>query len=77
MRFVWDLVTQWRNVHLPPLTLCHRVKPKDDRVTTLCTPWITPSVTIARNSSVHARIRLHIPTVSNTEAEILNILKLL
>ena len=37
--------------------------PKDDRVTTLCTPWTTPSVTIARNSSAHAQNHLYMLTV--------------
>ena len=27
---------------VPPLTLCSHIKPKHDRVTTLCTLWITP-----------------------------------
>ena len=35
-----------------------------------------PSVTVAKNSSVHARIHLRMLTVRNSEAEILNSLKL-
>ena len=72
-RFVCDLVTKWRNVHVPPLALCPLVTLKDDRVTTFYTPWTTPSVTIGRNSSPHARIRLRMPMVPNSEAKILNI----
>ena len=45
-------------------------------VTALYTPWTTPSVTVTRNSSVHARNCLYMLTVPNSEAEILNILKL-
>ena len=48
-------VTRWQNAHLPPLTFCRRVTQKDDRVTTLYTPWTTPSDTVARNSFAHAR----------------------
>ena len=40
-------------------------------------PLTTPSVTIAKHSSAHAPIRPHMPTVPNSEAEILCILKLL
>ena len=47
------------------------------QVTTLYILWSTPSVTRARNSSVHARIRLCMPTIQNSEVQILNILKLL
>ena len=47
------------------------------RVTTLYTPCTTPSVTIARNSSARAHIRLHMSTVPNSEAERLSILKTL
>ena len=71
LRIVCDLVTQCQNVHLPPLTLCFCFTPKETRVTTLNTLWTTPSVTIARNSSVHARIHLRMLTVPNSEAEIL------
>ena len=34
------------------LTLCRHVTPKENRVTTSCTLWATPSVTEERNSSV-------------------------
>ena len=61
---------------LAPLALSNHITPKDDRVTTLYTPWTTPSVTIARNSSTHAHIGLCIPMVPNFEGEIFNILKL-
>ena len=44
--------------------------------TTLYTPWTTTSVTLARNSSVHAGIHLHMPTLRSSEVEILNFLKL-
>ena len=74
-RFIYDLVSQWRNIHIPPLALCCRVTLKDDRVTTLYTPWTTPSVTMARNSYAHAWNHLRMLTVPNSEAEILNILK--
>ena len=57
---------------IPPLTLCHCITTKDDPVTTLYTPWATPSVTIARNSYVHARNHLRMLTLPNLEAEILN-----
>ena len=54
-RFICNLVTQWRDLHLPPLTLCHCVALTDDRVTTLYTQWwTTPSDIVARNSSAHA-----------------------
>ena len=76
VRFVCQVVTQWRTVQLPPLTLCCHVTPKDDRVTTLHTPWTAASVTVARNSSVHAHIRMRRPMVPNSEAEVLNFLKL-
>ena len=66
-RFVSDLVTQCQNVHLPPLTLCRHVTPKDDQVTTLYTSCTTPSGSVAKNSSAHARIRLHMPMVPNSE----------
>ena len=46
------------NHPIPPLILCHRVTPKDDKVTTVYTPWTTPSDTIAKNSCTHAHIRL-------------------
>ena len=36
----------------------------------------TPSVTVVRNSYVLAQNGLHIPTVSNSEAEILNIFQI-
>ena len=39
-------------------------------------PWTTPLVTIVRNSYVHVQNRLCMPIVPNSEAEILNILKL-
>ena len=72
---VCKVVTQWKNVHLPPLTLCHRITPKDDLVTNLYTLWTTPSVTIVRNSSVHAHIHSHMLTMRWSVAEILNRLK--
>ena len=54
LRFVCEVVTQWQNVHSPQLIQGRRNTPVDGRVTTLYTPWTTPSVTIARNSSAHA-----------------------
>ena len=77
LRFVCDLVSQWRNIFVPPLTLSCRITLKDDRITTLCTPWTTPSITIVRNSYVYAQNRLHMPTAPNSEVDITNILKLL
>ena len=62
-----------------PFTSTHlklHITPKDDQVTTLYTPWITPSVTIARNSSVHTHIHLYMLTVRWSKVEILSILKL-
>ena len=50
---------------IPPLTLCPCITPKDNRVTTLCTPLTTPSVTVVRNSCVHVRNCLHMLTVRN------------
>ena len=44
----------------------------DDRITTLCTPWTTPSVNVVRNSYVHEPNRLHMITVPKSDAEILN-----
>ena len=70
LRFVCDLVTQCRNVHLPPLTLCPRVTWKDDRVITLYTTWTTPSVTVAGNLHVHAHFRSCMPMVLKSEAKI-------
>ena len=58
-----DLETQWQNIHLPPVTFCRRVTPNDDRVSSL----YTPSVTVVRSSSEHARIQLCMPTVWNSE----------
>ena len=55
---------------------CCCVSPKDDHVTTLYTPWTTPSVTVARNSYMHAQNRPCMPTVHKSEVEILNVLKL-
>ena len=50
---------------------------KDDRDTTLYTLLTTPSVTVARKSSVHAYLPLpHCSRLEGSEAEILNILKL-
>ena len=69
-RFVSHLVPQWQNVHVPPLALRCSIKPKDDRITSLCTLWTTPSVTLVRNSYVHARNRLHMLMVLQSEAEI-------
>ena len=56
--------------HLPYVP---HVAPRDDQVTNLYTPWTTPSVTVARNSSGHVCFSLRISTVS--KSEILNILK--
>ena len=56
--------------------ICRRVTPKDNRVTTLDTLWTRPSDTVARNSSAHAHVRLHMLTVPNSETEILSILKI-
>ena len=69
----WDTVAK---CPIPLLTLHRHITPKDDQITTLCTPWITLSVPIARNPSAHASIYLHMPKVQSLEAEILNILKL-
>ena len=41
---------QVKNQPVPPLTLCHLVTPKDDRVTALYTLCTTLLVTVARNS---------------------------
>ena len=49
---------------IPQLTLCRRITQKDNQVTTLYTPWTTPSVTVARNSYVQPRIHLCMLTVS-------------
>ena len=38
----------------PPLTLCRHITPMHDQVTTLCTPWTSPLVIVAKNSSAHA-----------------------
>ena len=43
--------------------LCHCITPKDDRVTTLCTPWTTPMVTVERNSYVHTQNHVRMLTV--------------
>ena len=56
-RFVCDLVSPWRNIR--QLTLCRRITPKDDQVITLCTLWITPSVTVVRNSYICAESFMH------------------
>ena len=70
-RFVCELLTQWQNVQLLPLTLCrHSVTLKDDRVTTLYTLWTTPSVTVARNLSVHAYFQLRMSLVPKSEVKI-------
>ena len=50
-RFVCDLVSQWRNVHVPPVALCHHITPKDDQVTTLNTPWTPTSEAGVRSPS--------------------------
>ena len=71
-----DLVSQWRNFHIPPLALCRRITPKDDRITTSYTPWTRPSVTIVRNLYVHALNYLRMLTVPKSEVENSNILKL-
>ena len=39
----------WQNIQLPPLALSRRITQKDDRVTTLRTPWTKPSETVVRN----------------------------
>ena len=69
LRFVCDLLSQWQNVNVPPFALCHSMTPKDDRVTTLYILWTAPLVTVTRNSSVHARNRLCMLTVPNSEVE--------
>ena len=46
---------------------------KDDSVTTLYSPFSTPSVTVVRSSSEHARTGLHMATIPNSEAEILEL----
>ena len=58
-------------------TLCRRITPKDDRITTLCTAWTTPLVTIVRDSYAHVRNHLHMLTVLKSEAETSNISQLL
>ena len=61
---------------IPPLTLCCLVRLKDERFTTLDTPWTTPLVTVVRHLHADAWNYLRMPIVPNSEAEILNILKL-
>ena len=68
-------MAQWLNVHLPPLTSCRLITPKDDRDTTLYTQWITPSVTVVRNLSAYACFHLHMNMVLKSEAEIFNFSK--
>ena len=58
----------------PYVTVLHRKTLH--QITTLCTPWTTPSVTVVRNSYAHAQNHLRMPTVSKSEAEIFNSLKL-
>ena len=77
LRFVCNLVGQWCNLYVSPLALCRHITLKHEQVTTLYTPGTTSSVTIARNSSVHAQIDLRMLTVPDSKAEILYILKLL
>ena len=75
MTVLHALVTEKR----PPFILthpCRRITPKDDRITTLCTEWITPSITIVRNPYAYAQNCLRMLTVPKSEAEILRILKL-
>ena len=48
---------------------------EDDRITTLCTLWTTPLVTMVRNSYAHARNHLRVLAALNSEAEILKIWK--
>ena len=76
-RFVCSLMTQRRNTHIPPLSLCCCITPKGDQVRTLYTLWTTASVTTAINSSVHARIHLCMPTAPNSKMEISNIFNFL
>ena len=76
LRFVCILKTESRNVHLPQLALCHSVTQKHDQVTTLYTQRMTPSVTMASNSSVHTCFRLCMLAILKSEVEILNSLKL-
>ena len=59
LRLLCEIVTEWRNVHLCPLAFYRHVTPKDDQVTTLCAPWTTPSVTVARNSNEPCYIYRH------------------
>ena len=75
LRSVCDLGIQWQTAHLPSYALCRCITPKDEQITTLHTPWNTPSVTRARNSSAHAHIHLRILTMRRSEAEILNSFK--
>ena len=70
-RFVFNLLSQWRNIHVPPLTLCCHITPKHNQITTLCTTWTTPSITVVRN--LYAQNCLPLPTILNSEAEIINI----
>ena len=56
-------MTQWVNIQLPTLTLCHCITKNDGRLTILYTPWTTPLVTIARNLSAHAHFGLHMLTL--------------
>ena len=50
---------------IPQLTICRGIIPKDNRVTTLYTPWSKPSVTVDRNLYAHACNHLRMLTVSN------------
>ena len=57
-----------------PVISTHLMSPcYTERGTTLCTLWTTPSVTAARNSVI---IHMAMLKVRQSEAEILNILKL-
>ena len=56
-------MTQVTHRTLPPLALCRHVTLKDNSVTTLCTPWTTPSVTVAKNLYAHTLIHLRMLTV--------------
>ena len=60
---------------IPYLTLYHCITLKDNRVTTLCTPWTTLLVSLVKNAYAYVQNRLHIPKVPNLEADILNISK--
>ena len=62
---------------IPQLTLCCLVTPKDDESQSYIHTMDYTFSYCRRNLSVHARIHLHMLMVPKSEAEILNILKVL